>query len=181
MNSSTETSTPPTDAASTPTISTTDKSDSPLPPASSDATSEVVEERKPQVVRDAWAAGFIDGEGHFSIERRSDPHGHLYYYPRLKVTNTNRWVLECLKFTYGGAISTTGRKKSGQKRVYRWSIGGEGADMVAKRVRPYLLVKAEQASLFRRFIRYRAVRRTPLTSRMQTYKRQMHKLNRRGV
>lgn len=166
-------STPLADESSTPPAPETVGKDSPSPQPNSGDT------RKPSVVSDAWMAGFLDGEGHFAIERTRDPHGHQYYYPRIKATSTNRRVLECLKLTYGGNISTTGRKKSGSKQGYRWSIGGEKAYAILRRVYRHLQIKRPAAALLGKFIRYK--RRPSATYlRMALYKRRLHAINRRG-
>jgi len=92
-------------------------------------------------VRKMWLAGFIDGEGHFYITRRA---GSNYYDARLRVTNCDRYTLECIQLTCGGSISSIGKTRARSRPGLRWECSGERAKWVAEMVQKYLITKRKQ-------------------------------------
>lgn len=191
VNSKPAPSTPEDPAAepSTPTAPRTARSDSPSPPASSaSATAENVEPaapapKRPIEVRMMWFAGFFDGEGAAGITRTKRKGRASTYYPRLTITNTNRYALECIKHTFGGSISKHDGKLArtkGWRRSYQWSLGGDAAYRLALKLRRWCLVKQPALELFIRFCRYRERREASLIT-MAAMKRRLHTVNKRGV
>lgn len=88
----------------------------------------------------AWSAGFIDGEGCFTIRAN----GNVSRIPCLNVGQNHREPLELLQKLYGGIISTCRR----ERLFYMWELTG------AKRIRaevphllPHLVCKKREAEL----------------------------------
>src|SRR5262249_33043623 len=101
----------------------------------------------------AWAAGFIDGEGHLGIarRRRRNGSGTWHYFPILTLSNTVRAPLDEFKARRGiGSVHCRG-KVPGYKPVYCYVIAAQACLRLLPRVRPYLRVKGPQADVLLRF------------------------------
>lgn len=101
----------------------------------------------------AYLAGFLDGEGHISIElqranninRKKD-----YYSLRIVISNTNIEVITWLKKTFGGNFYKD-KKIDGMKITYRYRLFGDQLYQVLKACYPYLIVKKYHAELLFKF------------------------------
>jgi hypothetical protein len=84
----------------------------------------------------AWAAGFLDGEGHFGIATR-------YRYPFLEAHQTaTRAPMDKLATLLGGRV--TQRRDGG----WRWVLhGSQNVLLALMRMGDYLVVKRAQANL----------------------------------
>lgn len=96
----------------------------------------------------AYLAGLVDGEGclHYLHQtyKKSD-----YYYPRLSITNTNKWVLEWVKLLFGGTIRLDKRKAKPHHKVkYRWCTNCKNAVILVESLLPYLKIKMKEAKIF---------------------------------
>jgi hypothetical protein len=109
----------------------------------------------PDVVGSAqWAAGFFDGEGHISIAAR----GRRYHSLTVSAANTDRRPLEQLVELFGGKILD--QPKANRWRLcFSWRLCGEEAIAFLRAVRPYLVVKGEDADTA--FAFYATVQRGP--------------------
>ena len=88
----------------------------------------------------AYAAGFLDGEGCFTVGR--------HWKITVSCANTNRAVIEWFKATFGGTVSRSSRRRKANHRIcWQWCVVSRGADRVCKWVAPYLKEKAPQALL----------------------------------
>lgn len=90
-------------------------------------------------MNDAWAAGFIDGEGCFYAGVTSRGRTQA----RLQVGQNDRFALELLQELFGcGSIYVS-------RDTHVWTVG-KGSDLqrVIERVLPYLVVKRRQAEAF---------------------------------
>ena len=89
----------------------------------------------------AYVAGFIDGEGCFSVGKN--------WKICVSCANTHKPVVEWLQTHFGGSFCKNGTrlKKPNHRRIYSWSVVARDADRFCKAVAPYLRVKAEQALL----------------------------------
>lgn len=89
----------------------------------------------------AYVAGFIDGEGCFSVGRN--------WKITVSCANTHKPVVEWLAAHFGGSFckNATRAKKPNHRRIYSWSVVSRDADHFCKAVVPYLRVKTEQALL----------------------------------
>lgn len=96
----------------------------------------------------AYVAGFIDGEGCFTIgvsngKTSVNPHHHV----ALVVTNTNEQVINFLRETFQvGSINTRAAKKN-HKQCWNWIVYGKNAVSIAEQLMPYLIVKRRAAEL----------------------------------
>ena len=94
-------------------------------------------------VNRAYWAGLFDGEG--SIALYPQPKCKLPLL-RVRLTNTNMYVLELLKQNYGGSIASTGAYpigKDGYKRqkCFRWQVTGDKALMFLEDIRDFVIIK----------------------------------------
>jgi hypothetical protein len=85
-----------------------------------------------------YAAGFLDGEGCFSIGR--------HHKITVSASNTDKAVIEWLKKTFGGSVcmNATHLRKPNHRQVYSWSVVSNDADRLCKSIVPYLRVKTAQ-------------------------------------
>ena len=99
----------------------------------------------------AYLAGIIDGEGCFSISRRSDRH----YSPLISVGMVEQTVINKLKETYGGNVY----KEEGKYRpIYKWQVRNfDSIIVILDKLKPYLTVKCKSAELLREFISGRSL------------------------
>lgn len=96
----------------------------------------------------AYSAGFIDGEGCFSISiLRPTPNNrrkYTFYVYALTVVNTDQAVLEEFCNFFKGKISK--RKELPNRRTcYQWILHGNNLVDLCHKLIPYLRVKKEQA------------------------------------
>jgi len=89
----------------------------------------------------AWTAGFFDGEGSITIS----PRGNTHY---LKVGATQRDIRPLLKIQewFGGSVGSPYGNG-----VRNYSVGNAAAGVFLETIRPYLVVKAEQADVALQF------------------------------
>ena len=88
-----------------------------------------------------WAAGFIDGEGCFTIAKMTHYNSHRI---RLTVGQSNPGPLQFLKGFFGGSLY-------GKNRHYTWEVTDAAAERVIRALRPYLKVKSDEADILLRF------------------------------
>lgn len=75
----------------------------------------------------AWAAGFIDGEGHFRLHKtkRSTPDARVYGQAVLTIAQCDRRVLDKIAYILGGIVyGQFPTKKLEWSDVYRYSLWG---------------------------------------------------------
>ena len=107
----------------------------------------------------AWAAGIVDGEGSIGLIRmkRYDNYGTgVTYDLRLDVGNTDPRMLKKLQDLFGGSISRSMEKRENRKPCATWHLHGSNAANVLAAIRPYLVIKGEQADVAiksRQFVR----------------------------
>lgn len=87
----------------------------------------------------AYAAGFIDGEGCFYIDKN--------WKISISCSNTDKPIIEWLKRKFGGSIckNATRINKPNHRRVYSWQIVANQAALLLNAIVPYLKIKTEQA------------------------------------
>lgn len=95
-----------------------------------------------------WTAGMIDGEGCLYIRRKKDG----YYSVAIQVTSTcYAAVAMLLNITGLGTIEQQkpyGVNKAKHKPCYRWTVYARlDIHTLASKIRPYLLIKREQADV----------------------------------
>ena len=95
----------------------------------------------------AYMAGIVDGEGCIAIDRFTNKNLPSYCYRlKLRVTNTNHWLIEQLRFSFGGNIKTI-KPKGKEKESWEWYLAGERASFCLKLLLQYLCIKRPQAEL----------------------------------
>lgn len=99
----------------------------------------------------AWTAGIIDGEGHVTItsNKRNSNNGRRESFSiSLRVSNTDIRLMQKLINIWGGKIihrkHTNGK---GWKDCYEWIVCSFSAYDILKQIKPYLIIKQEQADL----------------------------------
>lgn len=108
----------------------------------------------------AWAAGIVDGEGSINLikMKRYDSYGTgLTFDLRLDVGNTDPRMLVRLKDIFGGSISSNLKARPNRKPTFCWHLHGAKAAEAIQLMRPYLVIKGEQADLAlisRQFVRH---------------------------
>jgi hypothetical protein len=91
---------------------------------------------------EAWAAGFIDGEGHLGLYRTG---GATSPYPTLRADQAKRKPLDQLQELFGGRVYPY---KGDPIRYHRWILAGTQNVFSALTVmRPYLFVKDNEADV----------------------------------
>lgn len=103
----------------------------------------------------AWAAGFFDGEGSISVLHRKRKNNRAGWFAlHLCVVNTNRDALLALQDQWGGGIYARPPKPN-RRPIFQWHLGDLAAEKFLRDVRPYLRVKAPQATLALEFRSYK--------------------------
>jgi hypothetical protein len=97
----------------------------------------------------AYAAGFLDGEGCIFIARASGRgtgcRGDRFHM-RVIVGQDDVRPLQFLQARWGGALSARCVRANG-KRSHNWIVHASGAAGLLNDVRPFLVLKAEQADV----------------------------------
>lgn len=100
--------------------------------------------------RNAYFAGFIDGEGYVSAYRtnytRSNGKAEHTMAVRVIVGQKTPEVLQLGQNIWGGSVYYEIDKRSGNTH-YRWEIRGQKATKLIKELLPYIVVKASQCKL----------------------------------
>ena len=100
----------------------------------------------------AYVAGIIDGEG--SISLYPPCKGRRGLKISVQVGNTNEWLIQWLRFIFGGYIYTIPPRKN-CKPVHSWSVSYQQALGVLQAVYPYLRLKKPQAEIAINFLKMR--------------------------
>ena len=104
-----------------------------------------------------YLAGFLDGEGSIMISAtgRPRPDGvQASYSVKLVVCNTNVPALTEIQKTFGGRLVSNGKpQKDSWKPGYFLLWQGQAAGDLIEAMRPYLLIKQEQADVALEFLR----------------------------
>ena len=96
-----------------------------------------------------YTAGIIDGEGSVGIYRHKSKSNNSpgYYGLRVTVGNTNPWLIQFLKFHFGGGVTISRRFNPLWKDAWNWTIYEKQAIEFLKLILPYLQLKRPQAEL----------------------------------
>ena len=87
----------------------------------------------------AYLAGFLDGEGCFSLAGSSI---------RVQAVNCYPGVLTLLRDAFGGRCRLREEGKNANcRRTFEWSIYAQGAENACRKLLPYLFEKKQQAEL----------------------------------
>jgi hypothetical protein len=96
----------------------------------------------------AWAAGFLDGEGHFTIALT---HKGTNFRAIISASQTTSEPLLLLQHWFGGSIRVYTDKVKAHKPCYEWTVVGVGLASLLEAITPYLIVKKRHADLILQF------------------------------
>ena len=104
----------------------------------------------------AYLAGLIDGEGCLYIgHTKQGKYGSGFqWHSMLKITSCDEALIIWLENTFGGSKDSRYRWTSKQKftrPVYNWQATGEMLDYILPLVEPYLIIKAKQCDVMKRY------------------------------
>ena len=103
----------------------------------------------------AWAAGYVDGEGCINITKNTS-YGHIV---RVTIDSTDNRSLLVLLNLFGGRLNgpyePRNKDSYNRKPIWVYSLCGVEAQSALKKMRPYLVIKQEQAELALRFPTYK--------------------------
>lgn len=95
----------------------------------------------------AWAAGFIDGEGYLGIVYNTRGE----FYAVLTVSNVAYEPIARLKELFGGDVRAITPKSARAMPNWRYKAASDRLEEILTRIRPYLLVKGDQADALLEF------------------------------
>jgi hypothetical protein len=137
----------------------------------------------------AWTAGVIDGEGCITLGvtpiRKGQKRHSLGYCVKVDVASVDPRMVHRLQQLWGGHLYLhKTRQKPTHNFAWSWYILRDKAQDMLRRIRPYLVIKGEQADLV---LQYRAGRSGPVrVTSEENVKRaalhhQLHVLKNRGA
>lgn len=98
-------------------------------------------------LRDAYIAGFVDGEGYIGIyQNGKDKYGNHYMNARVIVGQKHPEVLDLISSVYGGKVYLQVDRRNGTKH-YRIDLSGDRAERLLNDILPYAIEKREQVIL----------------------------------
>ncbi len=86
----------------------------------------------------AYAAGLFDGEGSITLTRTKR---NRFPSPQVSVASCDREVLEWLRTTFGGSISTKQPRQPTHSISYDWRLTDRRALVFLKSIRPHLHIQ----------------------------------------
>lgn len=93
----------------------------------------------------AYLAGMIDGDGYITINQSR--HGSsMYFGPQVGIAGTRREPHDLAASIWGGKVGVH-HPRNGNRPQFQWSRQGSSAVPIIEAIRPFLLVKREQADL----------------------------------
>lgn len=135
----------------------------------------------------AYLAALVDGEGTIGIyTSRGIRSLSPSFYVQITVVNTSTVLMDWLVQNIGGRVDVRRDSKSrpaNHKQPYGWRVHGANADVLIRAIRPYLVIKTQQADLA---LRLRAMYQQGLVLTLadvaarQALKDEMQRLNARG-
>ena len=95
----------------------------------------------------AYLAGIVDGEGAFTIRKKTYSNGRTLYTPRIVIGMNDARPLDLAYGHFGGAIRARRTTGANVPYIFVWEISCTKAKKAAKTILPFLRVKREQAVL----------------------------------
>ena len=137
----------------------------------------------------AYAAGIVDGEGCIGLYLQTTQKSKPSYKMGVRVSNTNEWLLQWLKFAFGGSVCvqrvSSVEKAKNYKPQWQWAIITTRALVFLKLIYPYLRLKKPQAEIAITFQQVRRGRGHYLTDEeravAEAQRIVMANLNKRGT
>ena len=97
----------------------------------------------------AYMAGLFDGEGciHIAKLRRPESKRGCHFGLVATIGMTSEFLLELYRSQFGGSVYCYPRLKGNRRPCWQWIIRSRQAVAFLKAIRPYLLLKANEADL----------------------------------
>lgn len=133
----------------------------------------------------AYIAGFVDGEGHISLGRALRNNNTHYFYPCVKITSTDKKILEWLHKVNGFGIIYTKSKERLHiwKQAYDWNVQLEYVYRFLGSLVKYLRIKQLQAELVLEYFRkcYNQISTSEIEFLSEVIYSELKELNKRGI
>lgn len=102
----------------------------------------------------SYLAGLLDGEGSFELFKRKNSGCKIGYFisARIRITLVEKELIEWLKKSFGGWISTRG-SHGNNRTSYEWCLANQKIYPFLMKVLPYLKIKKPQAEILRKFLK----------------------------
>jgi hypothetical protein len=102
--------------------------------------------------RFAYLAGVLDSDGFITIHRAERQMAGctrtgIYHYPQIGIAGTRRQPHDLAAALWGGTVTAYTPKDPTHRVQFQWHLHGHKAVSALEQVRPFLLVKADQAAL----------------------------------
>lgn len=101
----------------------------------------------------AYYAGFFDGDGYIGIARARPPGKRPVLRLQVSIHHTNIWILQSLKFAFGGSIYVDDQVTPTQNVKYLWQLECRRAAAFLEAIFPFLKLKRAEAELGLKFQR----------------------------
>ena len=88
-------------------------------------------------MKNAYAAGLIDGEGSISLLKARK--NETFRHPVIEISNTTYELLQFMKTTFGGSISSHKTYKKHYKPSWSWKLHYDAAISCLEQITPFLL------------------------------------------
>ena len=117
----------------------------------------------------AYFAGILDGEGSITIgvDKTISKTGktRITYRLRVDVGNTNEWLIQQLKFAFGGCVVLRREQTVKTQTIWAWRVSCLDALRFLQAIYPYVKIKKPQVDLAIKFQEARAhrIRNKPLS------------------
>lgn len=122
----------------------------------------------------AWAAGFVDGEGAVMLMRGT---GQVYI--AVRVAQVVRAPLDRLVMMYGGKVKEVSKTNCRNGFIYEWHIYGKNALVALRKMRPFMMVKGAHVDLIEEYYEKCFGVDTPFEQRLEFVSR-MRTVNRKA-
>lgn len=145
-----------------------------------------------RILTPPYLAGLFDGEGCVSISKYHPVYSSIIYQYclRIYIVNTNKEIIDLLKFQFGGCITSSKRDLQKNKEAWSWQLVTDQALKFLELVYPYLIIKKKQAEVGMLFVRYKKAHimtkkrlgtENAIIAHHELVYQQMKRLNRKGV
>lgn len=99
----------------------------------------------------SYLAGYVDGDGCFSITKERKKTGSIKYKGRFVVSSTNIEILNLFKKTFGGSVRLASNKIIGHKPQFHFFVDGYRCKPIIESLLPFLIEKREECICLIRF------------------------------
>ena len=93
----------------------------------------------------AYMAGIVDGEGTITINSQGGIRYNRNFIPILCVYNNKRQLMDWIQERFPGPIYSRPGRKPGHSESHQWMAMGKTAVQYITLIKPYLVIKVEQA------------------------------------